>query len=142
MSSFLRSSSLLAALVVASVLLSAQTDPSGRVRIDITGAAPERRSDLTAFIDRTITTDGDSLSALVRRWYAGEGFLHAAVDVAKTGTGFLVGGSPAGVFQAAARTIERMANPEASNTMPPDMNTPAAVKGFWQALNEYRASIP
>lgn len=69
-------------------------------------------------------------------------FISLLNNIGKTGTGFLIGGSPAGAFQAAARALERMANPEASNTMPPDMNTPAPVKGFWQALNDYRASIP
>lgn len=69
-------------------------------------------------------------------------FVSLLNNVGKTGTGFLIGGSPAGVYQAAARAFERMADPTTSNTMPPDMDAPAPVKGFWQALNEYRASYP
>lgn len=85
MSSFLRSSFLLAALGAASVLLTAQTDrSSGSVRIMLSGVAPPFMPDLQAAVTRYAGIGRDSIAALVRNWYSEQGFLHTEVTVDST----------------------------------------------------------
>jgi outer membrane protein insertion porin family len=88
MSTLLRTSFLLAALGAASVLLKAQIDPSpGQVRVTLSGVAREFASDLQAVVARDTTVGRDSLVALVRRWYAEQGFLHAEAAVERMEAG-------------------------------------------------------
>lgn len=82
MLTLMRSSFLLAALMAASVLLSAQTEPSaGQVRIGLSGVATQNLPDLQAALARDSRLGGDSIAALIQRWYADQGFLHAEVTV-------------------------------------------------------------
>ena len=69
-------------------------------------------------------------------------FVSLLNNASKTATAFAIGGSPAGAYSSAVRGFERMIDPGQSNTMPSDMDVPAPVKGFWKAINEYRASLP
>jgi hypothetical protein len=69
-------------------------------------------------------------------------FVSLLNNVSKTATGFAIGGSPAGAYSAVARAFERSIDPTISETMPADMDQPAPVKGFWQALNQYKAGMP
>jgi hypothetical protein len=69
-------------------------------------------------------------------------FVSLLNNVGKTATSFAIGGSPLGAYSSAVRGFERMIDPGLSNTMPPDMDTPAPVKGFWKGINEFRAGLP
>jgi outer membrane protein insertion porin family len=95
------------ALAAASTFLSAQTDtPSkafGHDRITPSGAAPERLAELTSLLTRRSTGDHDSVAAMVRQWYAMQGYLHAeaVVDTSTLGawTMRVVEGPPAFVSE-------------------------------------------
>jgi hypothetical protein len=69
-------------------------------------------------------------------------FVSLLNNASHTATAFAIGGSLAGFASSAVKAFERMTDPTTSNTMSPDMDTPAPVKGFWKAINEYRAGLP
>ena len=61
--------------------------------------------------------------------------------LAKQGGGFVIGGSPAGAYSSSLAAIERLSNPNATNTQAnPDL--PMGVRGAVEAFNQYKSRIP
>ena len=59
----------------------------------------------------------------------------------KMAGGFVIGGSPAGAYSSLVASIERLGNPNASDTRAtPDL--PMGVRGFVEAFNRYKSRLP
>lgn len=68
-------------------------------------------------------------------------YVKAVNDLTKQLGGFVIGGSPAGIYSSAVAAIERMYNPSATDTRAsPDL--PMGVRGFVEAFNKYRSRLP
>jgi len=68
-------------------------------------------------------------------------------QASKQGTSFAIGGSPAGAYSSLLANVERILNPERSNTMEAvssgEVNPlDGAVKGFWEAVALYKSRNP
>lgn len=55
--------------------------------------------------------------------------------------GFVIGGSPAGVYSSAQAAVERVADPERSETRQPKSTDPF-LKGWYEAFDQYRSRVP
>lgn len=62
-------------------------------------------------------------------------------QLAKSGTMFLIGGSPAGAWSSAQATAERFMDPTASNTTAPP-GTTVGLRGVLEAVNTYMSRVP
>jgi hypothetical protein len=59
----------------------------------------------------------------------------------KMAGGFIIGGSPAGAYSSLVASIERLGNPNASDTRAtPDL--PMGVRGFVESFNRYKSRLP